>query len=297
MRHLLPRGERLRGAVSMGLNGSNAFRLGLWRPHAWEGVALLAEGFSEARADPAGALPRQQHRGVRVSAAQHGAPHSVAFEVSQRRWASPGVGEEPSLKVALAHRARADSRDDAALPSRGARLQHSFELAGFPCGAHFWREALAAEAHATRGRAVLSLCGSLGLLQGLGPEPSCVLDKHFLGGPDKHSLGGPGSLRGFLPSGAGPRLAAAAGGGPAGGDLSCMLGAAASWRLPLPAAWAGALPAARAQLWANAGSVVAAPQGDNVLTHLPSLLREVPPLPPPLPAACCPLPARARRAR
>ena len=296
MRHLLPRGERLRGAVSMGLNGSNAIRLGLWRPHAWEGVALLAEGFSEARADPAGALPRQQHRGVRVSAAQHGAPHSIAFEVSQRRWASPGVGEEPSLKVALAHRARADSRDDSALPSRGARLQHSFELAGFPCGAHFWREALAAEAHATRGRAVLSLCGSLGLLQGLGPEPSCVLDKHVLGGP--------GSLRGFLPSGAGPRLAAAAGGGPAGGDLSCMLGAAASWRLPLPAAWAGALPAARAQLWANAGSVVAAPQGDNVLAHLPSLLREVPPPPPPLPAArCplpaarCPLPARARRAR
>mmetsp|Transcript_2358 Transcript_2358/g.5590 ORF Transcript_2358/g.5590 Transcript_2358/m.5590 type:complete len:395 (-) Transcript_2358:355-1539(-) len=266
VRHLLPYGERLRTAVSMGLNGSNQFRAMFARPHAVEGISLSGEAFTEAHADPSQALPREKRRGVVVRGAQHEGPHSVSLEVCERSWASPGVGERPSLKVALSHRARRDTRDDPGLPSAGALLEHEFEVAGFPVGAHFWRERLSAEAHAARGRTVLSVFGSFGILQGLGGLRTRLSDKLFLGGPS--------SLRGFRPGGVGPRLAPTSGGGPAGGDLSFSLGTAAAWRVPMPTALAGVLPAMRAQVWTNVGSAIAVPQGESAVTFLPTLFRE-----------------------
>ncbi|KAJ1493328.1 hypothetical protein T484DRAFT_1768790 [Baffinella frigidus] len=127
VRHLLPYGERLRTAVSMGLNGSNQFRAMFARPHAVEGISLSGEAFTEAHADPSQALPREKRRGVVVRGAQHEGPHSVSLEVCERSWASPGVGERPSLK----------GYSSTMQSNLRALLEHEFEVAGFPAGAHF----------------------------------------------------------------------------------------------------------------------------------------------------------------
>jgi outer membrane protein insertion porin family len=273
-RNILGGAEQIRSTVLVGHEQSNALKLDLVKPYAFDSHKLHLRLFHIGQNFSKSSGYKDQREGLIVSASQAQSPHVFSYELCKRSVeAASMTAKEPDIdrswKSALQHTFVNDSRDDALLPSAGRFIRSAFELTGWFGGRYFWRHQLEGQLHVpVASRTTLSLFGTMGMLQALSGHKPFVSDRFFVGGPL--------SLRGFSSRGLGPTDAEARTVSNAlGGDAFFVAGAMLSRSIPLPEGRDLGLlhalvtsGAVRVHAFANAGNCIRARHGESVVAEV-----------------------------
>lgn len=281
LRNFADNAQQVRGAVSGGFPyQSSGVRLDFLQPYLLDKWSLHACLAQTSKLVPRPKKLAQLLQSVSVTVEQREGRHAWTYELSSRRLdlcrdAAPDEAADSagwtaadlaSLKSAVRHTYKLDTRDSKQMPASGYLFKSDTEFAGLlGRGADFSRNQTHGSWHTSAGGGcTLSLWGSFGLLQALNGDVSRYFDRFFLGGPL--------SLRGFRSRGVGPVLGARDEVRSAkGGEAMLVLGASVSRPLPLPPNLKR-LVDARFEVFGNMGNNVSPPGGASVLTALQPLV-------------------------